>query len=319
TLLFTQASIAASATGKLTVDGKTISVAYAYAVSCPDTFDETKPAYLLLLSEKALPAGSIQAADTADGLGEKSVRSLLDSGIALKISLDKNYHMTVRHPGLQGREVQESGMGLGLTLTAFGPDRVAGTFASSSGMLEKSRGDGGVQEIGMNHKAQFKIAFDAPVERQFPLEQVYTLGASARKLPGGGGEPGKAWIAAACKPMPAMPNLKDPKAVEKFLRDQGMTDKDLQEEVARQSKLEGHAVTREQAIRKMAEMMTAMADLAAAMVLKVCKVLSGSADDKVAVITVEATTDGARQRTDVTLVRENGAWTVKKTAAWRAP
>lgn len=318
-LLCTRPLLAASAQGKLTVDGKTIDVRYAYAVSGPDSFEGTREAYLLLLSEKALPAGAIQSVESFDELGGKSVRSLLDSGVVLKISLDKNYHMTVRHPALKGREIQESGGDWGLTVTALGPDRVTGTFASSSGMLERSRGDGGVQEIGMDHKAQFTIRFDAPVERRFPLEQVFALAANARKLPAGGGEPGKAWIASACKPAPAMPTFKDPKEVEKFLTEQGMTEKDMREEMARQSKLKGHAVTRDEALKAMAEMMSAMADLGNAMALKDCKVLSGSADDKVAIIQVEATSAGARQRTDVTLAREGNAWTVKKTGAWRAP
>ncbi len=299
--------VAAPADGQLTVDGKTITLRYAYAVAGPDSFDGTKQAFLLLLSEKALAPDAIKNAESFDELGGKSVRSLLQSGIALNIHPDKAFHMTVRHPALKGREIQESGFSTGLTLTALGPDRVAGTF-----------GDGAQRDL-MDHTARYKIRFDAPVERRFALEEKLELGPGARKLPAGGGDPGKAWLAEACKPVRPRPNLNDPRAIEKFLTDQGMTEKDLQEEMARQSKLKGHTVTRAEAIKAMGEMMAALANLAEAMALKDCKVLGGSSDGRIAILQVEATQAEVRQRTDVTLVKDGNAWSVKKTGAWRAP
>ena len=216
--------------------------------------------------------------------------------------------MTVRHPALKGKEIQESGFPSGLALTALGPDRVTGTF-----------GDGAQHDLGFDHKGQYKIRFDAPVERRFPLDEKLELAASAKKLPAGGGDAGKAWLAEACKPVPPHPNLKDPKAVEKFLTEKGMTEKDLQQEMARQSKLKGHAVTRDEALKGMAELMSAMSELAETMALKDCKVLGGSADARIAILQVEATQAGVRLRTDITLVKEGGGWAVKKTGAWRAP
>jgi len=295
-----------SAQGTFTVDGKTIKLRYAYAVSGPDTFDETKKAYLLILSDKPIAAADIKAADSFVGLGGKSARSLMQTGMAIE-----------HHPGLNGAEIQESA-NWGLTVPTLGPDRLKGTFASSSSMMGKGQGDGGKQEIGMGHSAQFKISFDAPVERNFPLEPKYELSSSAKKLPSGGGEPGKAWVAQTCKAIPAAPNTKDPKAVEKYLRDQGMTDKDLNDEIARQSKLKGHPVTKDEAIKGMADMISAMSQLAAAMTPTDCKVLSGSADDKVAIIQVEGTMSGQKQQTDVTLIKDGSAWVVKKTGAWRS-
>jgi hypothetical protein len=312
-----QTSTAAdSVQGQLTVDGKTITLTHAYAVAGPDTFDGTKPAYLVLLTEKPLAPGAIKEADSFAELGGKSVRSLLESGLAVTIGPDKGYHLTVRHPALKGRELQRSGFS-GLTMATAGPDRVAGTIASSSGM-GKSEGDGGPEEIVPNHTAQFKIRFDATVARRFPLEEKLEVGANASKLAAGGGEPGKAWLAQECKPAPALPNLKDPKEVEKYLFAQGMTEKDLEQEVARMSKLEGRRVTRQEAIKKMAEMMAAMADLGNATTPRDCKVLGGSHDGKVAILQVEATMGGGRVRTDVTLVKQGDAWTVKKTGAWRS-
>ena len=307
-----------SAQGTFTLDGKPIKLRYAYAVSGPDTFDETKKAYLLILSEKPIAASDIKAADSFVGLGGKSVRSLLESGMALEIHPDgKGYHLTVRHSALNGKEIQESAS-WGLDVPTLGPDRLKGTFASSSSMMGKGAGDGGKEEIGIGHTASFKINFDVPVDRNFPLEQKIELSASAKKLPAGGGDPGKAWIAQTCKPLPAVPNTKDPKAVEKYLRDQGMTDKDLNDEIARQAKLKGHPVTKEEALKSMADMISAMSQLAAAMTPTDCKVLGGSADDKVAIIQVEGKMSGEKQLTDVTMVKDGTAWTVKKTGAWRS-
>jgi hypothetical protein len=310
------ATAGAPVLGQLTVDGKTITLRYAYAVAGPDSFDGTKEAFLVLLTEKPLATGAIEKSDSFDELGGKSVRSLLETGLAVNIGADKGYHVTIRHPALKDRELQKSAFS-GLQIATLGPDRVVGTFASSSGM-GKSEGDGGPEEITPSHTAQFKIRFDIAVSRRFPLEEKLELGPNARKLPAGGGEPGKAWLAEACKPAPTLPDLKDPKAVEKYLIAQGMTEKDLEQEVARMSKEEGRRVTREEVIKKMAEMMAGMADLGNATMPKDCKVLSGADDGKIAILHIEATMGGGRLRTDVTLVKQGDAWTVKKTGAWRS-
>ncbi|MEO8035480.1 MAG: hypothetical protein ABI837_13675 [Acidobacteriota bacterium] len=311
------ASASSSALGQLSVDGKTITLNHAYAVTGPDSFDGTKESFLVLLTEKPLAPNAIKDATSAEALGEKSVRSLLESGLAVQIGPDKGYHLTIRHPALKDHELQRSGFS-GLTIVTLGPDRVAGTFASSSGM-GRSEGDGGVEEITPNHTAQFKIHFDVPVSRRFALEEKLELGPHATKLPAGGGEPGKAWLDSACKPAPKLPNSKDLKAVEKYLVAQGMTEKDMQEEVSRMSKQEGHPVTREQVIQKMADMMGAMANLGDAIAPKNCKVLGGGKDGKIAIIQVEATMGGGRVATDVTLTTDGSAWVVKKTGAWRSP
>lgn len=303
--------------GQLTVDGKSISLRYAYAVGGPDSFDGTKQAYLILFTEKPLAPDAVKNAESFDVLGEKSVRSLLESGLALQIGPDKGYHITIRHPALNGRELQKSGYS-GLQVSTLEPDNVAGTIASSSGM-GKAEGDGGPEEITPNHKAQFKIRFDAPVERRFPLEQKVELSANAKKLPAGGGEPGKAWIDKDCKPAPKVPDFKDTKAVEKYLFAQGMTEKDLQDQIAEMSKREGRKVTRDEAIKKTGEMLKAMADLGSAMQLKDCKVLGGASDGKFAILQVEATMAGGRVATDITMEKQGSAWAVKKTGAWRSP
>ena len=69
----------------------------------------------------------------------------------------------------------------------------------------------------------------------------------------------------------------------------------------------------------MGEMVTALANLANAMSLKDCRVLGGSSDGRIAILQVEATQADVRQRTDVTLVKDGNARSVKKTGAWRTP
>ncbi len=303
--------------GQLVVDGKSITLRFMYAVGGPDSFDGTKQGYLILFTEKPLPSDAIKNAESYDALGGKSVRSLLESGLALQIGADKNYHLTIRHPALKEMELQKSGFS-GLQIATLGPDKVAGTLASSSEMGKKES-DGGTEEITPSHKAQFKVRFDAPVERSFPLEQKIELAANAKKLRAGGGEPGKAWLDKECKPAPKLPDLKDTKAVEKYLFAQGMTEKDLQEQMEQLSKRDGRKVTREEAIKNMGEMLKAMADLGSAMALKDCKVLGGANDGKFAILQVEATMAGGRVTTDVTMEKQGSAWTVKKTGAWRSP
>src|SRR5690349_12087054 len=105
------APAAAPVDGALTVDGKTINIRYAYAVSGPDTFDGTKQAFLLLLTDKALPAGAVRDAESFNDLGSKSMRALLQNGLLLVIGQDRHIHMTVRHPALKDHEIQESGPG----------------------------------------------------------------------------------------------------------------------------------------------------------------------------------------------------------------
>lgn len=319
--LWTRSALAAtpasSALGQLTVEGKTIPLNHAYAVSGPDTFDGTKEAFMVLLTENPLAPDAIRQADSFDELGEKGIRSLLDSGLLLKIGADKGYHVTIRHPALKGSELQKSGFS-GLRIATLGPDRVSATFASSSGM-GKSEGDGGLEEIVPNRAVRFKVTFDAPVARRFPLDEKLEVGTNATKLPIGGGEPGKAWVEKECKPAPALPDFKDLKAVEKYLFAQGMTEKDVQEEMARASKREGRRVTRDEALKGMAEFMKGMAELGNAMRTTDCKVLGGAQGGKIAIIQVEATMGGGRVATDVTLVKEGGGWVVKKTGAWRSP
>jgi hypothetical protein len=292
---FAQAAAPAAGTarGELIVDGRRLAVKHAIAVSLPDTFDETKEAFAVLLTPEPVAAATLAALTDPDDW-----RGQARTGLAVKFGNSGSMHMTIRHAALKG-ELQTSNS-LGPRLDVKGPDRVAGTLASFP--------EGKVEDIS-GHKVQFTIAFNAPVKHRFALEQPLVLAASARKLPAGGGDAGKAWVAAKCPAIPA--NLKDPKVLEKWLGDQGMlpTQKDLDE----MSKQKGKKVTLKDAIEEAA----AMVDMISAMAPRDCKVLGGSSDGTLARLQVEATVFGSRSRADVFMAQSGGKWTVKKQEAWK--
>ena len=282
-----------TARGQLIVDGKPIALKYAVAVSGPDTFEKTKEAFTVLLT----PAPVTPEALAALG-GPGDARDPVKEGLALKYGVGGGFHMTVRHPALKG-ELQSSG-GFPKKLDARGPDHVAGTITSWP--------DGKVEDIG-GHQVQFTIAFDAPVQRRFAVEQPLVLGAGAKKLPAGGGEPGTAWLAKKCPALPA--NLKDPKVLEKWLGDQGKlpSEKDL----AEMSKEKGHKVALEEALAEAAKMVDAMSALAP----KGCKVLGGSSDGTLAVLQVQAEVFGSLSQAQAYMVKDGAQWAFKKQDAWK--
>ena len=288
-----QAPAAGTARGELVVDGKPLALKHAVAVSLPDTFDETKEAFAVLLTPEPVALDSITTLKDAD-----DVRGAAKQGLVVKYGAN-GYHMTIRHPLLKEKELQQS-MGGELPLEARGPDRVSGSV--------KNFGEGAEDIAG--HKVQFNIAFNAPVKHRFPLEQPLVLAAGAKPLAAGGGDAGKAYLAAKCKPMPA--NLKDRKVFEQWLTSEGMmpTDKDL----AEMSKQKGKPVTRDEAIgeaHQMVELITAMAQ-------KDCKILGGSSDGKLAVLQVEAQVMGSRSRSDAYMANEGGKWVFKKQGPWKS-
>jgi hypothetical protein len=280
------------ADGKLVVNGKSLKLSHAVAVSGPDTFDGTKQAFIVLLTPKPIAPASIAAANSVD-----AIRALVDPGLVIKIGAEGSEHITIRHPKIKG-ELQTSGLKK-TEVARMDAQQVVGTVSTSGGKDEDMPGDA---------KVRYKIAFAAPVVRAFPLEKPLELAKNARKLGAGGGAPGRAFLAEKCQPRP---NLKDRKAVEAYLTKMGMmpTDADL----AQMSKEKGHSVTKPEAIDMAAQMLEA----ADAFGVKNCRVLGGEEDGKIAILEVEATTMGERMRTDFTLVKEGGVWKVRKEGAWR--
>lgn len=274
------------AKGTLTIDGKPLVLRFAVAVTGPDTFDETKEAVMLLLTPKPVTQASIDKAASFD-----DIRSLAEEGIAYKARLGDHYHLTARHPVLQGKELQTSGS-LTDAKVEMGSSAVTGNIVPW----------GGKEETMFEHKVAYDIAFNAPIARRFALDKPVIMGASAKKLGPGGGAPGKAWIAEKCA-APKIP--KDPKEAEAMLAKEGAIPPD--------DELKKHNTTRAEWVKKMLELADAMADLQTTD----CKVLGGLQDGDFAVIQVEGTSVKMRQRADVTMMKDaEKGWKVKKEGAW---
>jgi hypothetical protein len=284
-----------TATGQLVVDGKPLRLAHVVAVSGPDTFDETKEAFTVLLTEKALDAGAIGA---AGDLG--AVAKAVDDGLVVTFGPGGGTHVRVRHPALAGNELQTSGGGKPLDVR--GPDRVGGSVATWS--------DGKEQEFPGGHKVQYLLRFNAPIQKRFALEEPLVLAPTATRLGPGGGEAGKAYLAQQCAALPIDP--KDPKAMEKALEEKGAMP--TEEDLAAMSKEKGETVTKEDALKLMA----ALAELASAFRPKDCKVLGGAQDGHLAILQVEAMMMESRSRTDAYLIKDGGRWAFKKHGTWRS-
>lgn len=172
-------SIAGKASGTLTIDGKSITLKYAYAMAQPNTFDKDKTDIAVLLTERPLSEGSIKDAEQLDdALGREhgwAFFKIDDAG--------RPIHEVVDHPMAGGSRLVMSGF----TQAEFvakkrGWDRLEGSFATRKA------------EDFLNHTYEIKVEFSAPLlqaKRHEPLPDTKT----GEALPGDGGEPGEAYAA----------------------------------------------------------------------------------------------------------------------------
>jgi hypothetical protein len=286
-----------TAEGEVVVDGKVMKLAHAAAVSGPDHFDETKEAFTVYLTEKPVAAGVLESAadlKAADQGGPALVVTVRPEGRS------QSYQMLLRHPGAKDGLSTSSSLSGKDRWLPVGPERVAGVV--------KSFFDDRPTEM-FGHQVQYRIKFNAPVKKRFPVEPPLVLAESATKLGAGGGAPGKAYLASECAPLPVNPD--DPKSVEAFLAKEGKlpTEQDL----AEMSKEAGKPVTREDAMKLFAGLL----GLAAAMRPAECKVLGGAHDGKLAILQVQAQMMGSLSRADAYLVNQGGTWKFKKHGTWR--
>ena len=280
--------------GFVKVDGKTIQVKHAIAVTGPAPFDDTQKVTYLFLTDKPISARSVERAQSVADL-----RKLMAGGIRVQLDDSSTAHLSIRHPSL-GDDAITTGAGFGFKPTANGPDRYAGT-------LQSFGADRNEDEEMFGHKLRYDLAFDVSVSRQFPVTPKLALSPKAKKVGPGGGEPGKAYLANCAKAS----NLpKTQKEFEKMLAKEGgiPTDADLKE----MSKERGKKVTREEALAMLFELVKLGSELAP----KNCKVLGGGYDEKLAILQVEADVLGGRSRTDAILEKVDGAWTVTKHGTW---
>jgi hypothetical protein len=141
----TAAAAVGTATGRFTVNGKSVTLVSAVVKATPDSFDASKTGYTLVLSDvKGLP-------DKYGSLDKVTAGTL--HYIQLTLGHDKSvYGALLRHNGLKDQVVTVAGS---ITLEAekFGPDALAGKVSIAPRTFE-----------GATY--QFTATFSAPVEKE---------------------------------------------------------------------------------------------------------------------------------------------------------
>ncbi|HEV7921804.1 MAG TPA: hypothetical protein VGR02_13525 [Thermoanaerobaculia bacterium] len=166
-----------TASGSLTVNGKTVQLKYGYAVLKEDPFDKKKKATQLLVTDQAIPA---EAAGDDFKLMEVRDKQKLN-GVMVLITDDKRIVSGAVYSPLLKKMDYVSGVGMQkLELTAHTPSRVAGRV-----WLEKP-------DDFFDNLYQYNITFDVPVSVAKPDRPEQPKGTP---LPAGGGDPGKAYDA----------------------------------------------------------------------------------------------------------------------------
>ncbi len=200
-----QAAPAGKASGTITIDGKAVTLAHAYAWAEPNPFDKQKTDVVVLLTEKPVPPEAFVGAEGLLAVGRR-----IQGFVLYKI--DDQGALTgevVDHPALGGQWIQMSGATrTSFTKKTLSPQRVEGAFQT----------DGVEKVLGHTYQAKVQAAADVtPAPRPEPLPDAKT----GTPLPPGGGEPGKAYMAlhrAIAK--------KDVAAVLSLMRKTGRTPKD---------------------------------------------------------------------------------------------
>jgi hypothetical protein len=195
-----------TASGSFSVDGKTIELHFAYAMVQANPFDEKKTDTAILLTDTPLPEAAFAGVKDLETAGRlephNSVLFVLDeSGQAMR--------EVVHHDALGDMSLQMSGMThADITIKARTGDRIEGSARTKG------------PEDFLKHKYEIKAQFQALI-RQAHRDPPPPDAKTGKKLPPGGGEPGKAYLAlqdairrkdltAIRKTMPAdMPDMSD--------------------------------------------------------------------------------------------------------------
>ena len=168
-----------SASGTLEVDGTTVKLAHAIARSKRNAFDEKKKDVVVLLTQNPVSAEMFVDDDKLfSAASDGSVQGLL-----VTIDSDeKPYHLQVLNPKAS---MQMSGSGFfNFDATDFSDKHVAGKFFTTS-----------EQDFMGKHKYTYDVTFAAPVQTIAVASEVTVDASSGTKLPAGGGDPGKAYLA----------------------------------------------------------------------------------------------------------------------------
>jgi hypothetical protein len=164
-----------TASGTLTVNGKTVQLKYVYAALKEDPFDKKKKATQLLVTDQAIPA---DAASDEFRLMEVRDKQKLN-GVMVLITGDKRIVSGAVYSPLLKKMDYVSGVGMQqLELTTHTAARVAGRV-----WLEKPHDF-------FDNIYQYNITFDAAIGAQKSDKPEQPKGTP---LPAGGGDPGKAY------------------------------------------------------------------------------------------------------------------------------
>jgi len=168
-----------AAAGMLKVDGKTVKLAHAVARTKPNAFDDKKTDVVVLLTQAPVAAEMLVNDDQLFS----AVKDGKIQGLVLTIDSDeKPYHLQVLDPKAS---MQVSGSGfLNFDATDFSDKHVTGRFFTTS-----------EQDFMDKHKYSYDVSFAVPVQKIAVPTEVTLDASSGTKLPAGGGDPGKAYMA----------------------------------------------------------------------------------------------------------------------------
>src|SRR3954447_4085258 len=168
-----------SATGTLKVDGSSVKLTHAIARLAPNAFDEKKKDVQVLLTDQPVTMETF----VDDRKLYADVKSGKLQGLVVAIDDgEKPYHLQLLNAK---NPMQLSGSGFfNFDATDFSDKHVSGRFFSN-----------GEEDFMEKHKYSYDVSFAVPVQL-VALPQELTLDASnGTKLPAGGGDPGKAYLA----------------------------------------------------------------------------------------------------------------------------
>jgi hypothetical protein len=170
---------AGSASGNFSVDGKAVALHHAYAMRQPDDFDEKKIDMAILLTENPVSDKTLEALkDLESASGEK--------GSSLFLKFDDAGHAireVIHHSALGEKSLQMSGMtNSEVRIVSQSKDSISGSAATPK------------EGKFLEHRYKSDVTFNAQI-RDAVREPLVPDAKTGKKLPPGGGEPGKAWMA----------------------------------------------------------------------------------------------------------------------------
>ena len=167
-----------TAAGTLTIDGTAVELTYAYAMSQPNVFKKEQMDTAVLLTDTALPPEALKVEDL-----QRATRGIKNSVLFAIDASGKPQLEIVHHVALGGMVLQMSGFTHAkFTGAPITKEHIEGSFATQG------------EEDFMKHRYKLAVSFNANVVQAIlpePLPNAQT----GQKLPPGGGEPGKAFLA----------------------------------------------------------------------------------------------------------------------------